>query len=142
MRRSWSGRSAMKRTPVRRKPPSRPSLITTPFAEISSGEPGSENERDTSAWVGTIVPRGRRIVIPDVPTSSAWHSEIRPAKAFLTANTAGVRSAARRSLGTRLLSNIMFSSWPRSGHDAKKTMFKPGLEGLGFLDEEARYVVG
>ena len=47
------------------------------------------------------LPRGRLIVIPDGVMSSAWQSwTLRPI-AFLTANTAGTRSACRRSSGAR-----------------------------------------
>ena len=97
--------------------------MTTPRAAISSADPGSENDRDTSALAGTVVPRGRRIVMPDGPMSSAWHSEIRPAKDFLTAKTAGVRSPTRLSPGSLLRSNDMFNFPPAPGDTQKIERF-------------------
>ncbi len=64
----------MNRSPVRRKPPDMPSLTTRPRAAISSRDPGSENDTDTSARGSAPLPRGRLIVIPEGAMSSAWQS--------------------------------------------------------------------
>ena len=58
-----SGRSAMKRTPVRRKPPAIASWTTNAPRAISSRDPGSENCSSTSVRGATTVPRGRLMEI-------------------------------------------------------------------------------
>ena len=132
----------MKRTPVRRKLPATTSLTTTPRAEISSCDPGSENDRSTSVRGMMNVPRGRFMVIPDGVMSSAWQSCTLRADRLLHGEHGGhpFRLSAIRGRCDADRSSWLHLKAPV--RRAQKTRpFARSLEGLGLFDDEVRDVV-